>query len=69
MGIRGADVRKGSPFSYVDLEKRVPAKHSLRKIRPLVNDVLMSLETEVDKLPSPFGCESTSPERLLRALL
>jgi transposase len=68
-GMRGSDTRSGELFSYVDLEQRVPAKHPLRKIRQLVNDVLVSLDPEFAKLYSAFGRESIPPERLLRALL
>jgi transposase len=67
--MRGSDTRIGELFSYVDLEDRVPAKHPLRKIRQLVNDVLVSLDGEFAALYSPFGRESIPPERLLRALL
>jgi transposase len=66
--MRGLDTRLGELFSYIDLEQRVPAKHPLRKIRQLVNDVLVSLDAEFAKL-SAFGRESIPPERLLRALL
>jgi len=38
--MRGSDFRSGELFSYVDLEKRVPAKHPLRLVRGVVNDVL-----------------------------
>lgn len=67
--MRGSDTRSGELFSYIDLEQRVPAKHPLRKIRQLVNDVLASLDAEFAKLYSAFGRESIPPERLLRALL
>ena len=67
--MRGSDIRSGELFSYVDLEQRVPAKHPLRKIRQLVNDVLASLDAEFANLYSAFGRESIPPERLLRALL
>ena len=67
--MRGSDTRSGEMFSYVDLEQRVPAKHPLRKIRQLVNDVLANLDAEFAGLYSAFGRESIPPERLLRALL
>lgn len=67
--MRGSDTRSGELFSYVDLEQRVPAKHPLRKIRQLVNDVLLGLDAEFAALYSAFGRESIPPERLLRALL
>ena len=67
--MRGLDTRTGELFSYVDLEARVPSNHPLRKIRQLVNDVLVNLDAEFTPLYSPFGRESIPPERLLRALL
>ena len=67
--MRGSDTRSGELFSYVDLDQRVPAKHPLRKIRQLVNDVLASLDAEFSMLYPAFGRESIPPERLLRALL
>jgi transposase len=67
--MRGSDTRSGELFSYVDLEQRVPARHPLRKIRQLVNDVLVGLDAEFAALYSAFGRESIPPERLLRALL
>ena len=67
--MRGLDIRPGELFSYVDLEKRVPETHPLRKIRQLVNDALVSLDAEFGKLYSAPGRDSIPPERLLRALL
>jgi hypothetical protein len=37
----------GSLFSHVDLEERDPAKHPLRTIRSLVNEVLYAVSTRV----------------------
>jgi transposase len=67
--MRGNDAVSGQLFSYVDLEKRVPADHPLRRIRELVNATLAAMSTEFDALYSLLGRESIPPERLLRALL
>src|SRR5215467_5307298 len=67
--MRGTDARTGELFSYVDLEDRVPAKHPLRLIRRIVNDVLRALDGEFAKLYADSGRPSIAPERLLRALL
>jgi transposase len=67
--MRGSDAVSGKLFSYVDLEKRVPADHPLRVIREVVNTTLVAMSAEFDALYSPFGRESIPPERLLRALL
>jgi len=67
--MRGQDQSSGSFFSYVDLEERVPAKHPLRIIRGVVNDVLESLSSNFEALYSHTGRPSIPPEKLLRALL
>jgi transposase len=67
--MRGSDTRTGELFSYVDLEDRVPAKHPLRVIRRLVNEVLIALDAEFAKIYAATGRPSIPPERLLRALL
>jgi transposase len=67
--MRGLDERTGSLFSYVDLEDRVSAKHPLRVIRYIVNDVLAALDGEFAKIYADSGRPSIPPERLLRALL
>src|SRR3984957_12492689 len=65
--MRGMDARSGEFFSYVDLEKRVPAKHPLRLIRGVVNDVLAALDRDCSKPYADGGRPSIPPERLLRA--
>ena len=67
--MRGSDVRTGELFSYVDLEDRVPARHPLRVIRRIVNEVLAVLDAEFAQLYAATGRPSIAPERLLRALL
>ncbi len=47
--MRGSDERTGELFSYVDLEKRVPAKHPLRLVRVVVNEVLSRLDGDFAK--------------------
>lgn len=67
--MRGTDARSGSLFSYVDLEQRVPAKHPLRVIKSIVDDVLATLDAEFERLYEGTGRQSIAPERLLRASL
>src|SRR6195256_3452909 len=67
--MRGSDERTGELFSYVDLEKRVPAKHPLRLVRSVVNEVLASLDSDFSNAYADSGRRSIPPERLLRALL
>ena len=67
--MRGTDARSGSLFSFVDLEQRVPARHPLRVIKGIVDDVLVALDAEFAKLYEGTGRQSIAPERLLRASL
>ena len=67
--MRGSDEQTGSLFSYVDLEDRVPAKHPLRPVRRVVNDVLAALDGDFSRAYADGGRPSIPPERLLRALL
>ena len=65
--MRGTDSRSGELFSSVD--QRVPAKHPLRLVRRVVNDVLAALDADFAKAYAQGGRPSIPPERLLRALL
>lgn len=55
-------------YSYIPLEARIPAKHPLRKIREIVNNVLEEMSKEFDALYSHTGRPSVPPEMLLKAL-
>jgi transposase len=67
--MRGTDTQQSSMFSYLSPEERVPAKHPLRPIRLMVDDVLKSLSSAFSRLYSAYGWPSIPPEKLLRALL
>ncbi len=67
--MRGPDEKQDDMFSYISPDKRVPADHPLRKIRPLVDQVLKEMSPQFGKLYSEVGRPSIAPERLLRALL
>jgi transposase len=67
--MRGPDQKQDDMFSYVSPDKRVPADHPLRRIRPLVDQVLREMSPQFGKLYSTEGRPSIAPERLLRALL
>src|SRR5271169_4815217 len=67
--MRGTDTQQSSMFSYLSPEERVPAKHPLRPIRLMVDDVLKSLSSAFSRLYSAYGRPSIPPEKLLRALL
>jgi transposase len=67
--MRGGFEDRGSLFSYVDPEDRIPLKHPLRKIRPVVREVLASLNDDFAAAYSHEGRPSIPPEMLLCALL
>ena len=67
--MRGADQQQGAMFSYVSLEKRVPADHPLRPMRQMVDEALKSLSPRFSRLYSDTGRPSIPPEQLLRALV
>ena len=53
--MRGTDDHGGSLFSYVDLEARVPQDHPLRSIRALVDEALLVLSADFERLYSKTG--------------
>ena len=53
--MRGPDEKQDDMFSYVSPDKRVPADHPLRKIRPLVDQVLKQMSPQFGKLYSEVG--------------
>lgn len=67
--MRRRDEMQGSMFLYGSLEERVPARHPLRRIRPMVDSVLKEMSPWFSKLYSKTGRPSIPPERLLRASL
>ena len=67
--MRGADRQQFGMFSYVSLEKRVPAEHPLRTLWVLSDAVLQELSSLFDQLYSSTGRPSIAPEKLLRAIL
>ena len=67
--MRGADVRSGVLFSFVDLEARVRRDHPLRSIRRITDAALGALTSDFARLYSRIGRPSIAPEMLLRAML
>lgn len=67
--MRGADIQQLGMFSYVSVEERVPAGHSIRKLRVLVDTILKELDEVLAGRYAAGGRTSIPPERLLRASL
>ena len=67
--MRGDDLQQDGLFSYLSPEQRVPRNHPLRRLRPLVDEVLGVLSSCFNKMYARVGRPSIAPEKLLRALL
>jgi transposase len=67
--MRGGFEDQGGLFSYIDAEARIPKGHPLRVIRPIVRDVLKTLDADFAAAYSREGRPSIPPEMLLSALL
>ena len=67
--MRGPERQQGGMFSYVSLERRVPADHPLRPIREMTDAALKALSPRFSRLYSETGRPSIPPEQLLRALI
>jgi transposase len=67
--MRGDDLQQSTMFSYLSPEQRVPQDHPLRKLRPLVDQVLKQLSPRFATMYARVGRPSIPPEKLLRALL
>ena len=59
--MRGADVTQAAMFSYRTLEERIPQGHSLRKLRTLVDGILVTLHDEFEALYAGSGRPSIAP--------
>ena len=66
--MRGEIDPQQSMFSYVDIEKRIPASHPIRKIRTVIDTAIVAIEADIDEQYSSIGRPSIPPEQLLGAL-
>jgi hypothetical protein len=67
--MRGNDNLQEGIFSYISLDKWVPADHPLRPIGKMVDEILKEMSPQFAKLYSSVGRPSIAPERLLCSLL
>jgi transposase len=67
--MRGEEEKQSGMFSYVTLERRIPADHPLRIIRGMTDRALAGMNSQLGELYSSTGRPSIAPERLLRGLL
>ena len=67
--MRGQDVTQSLIFSYRTLAERIPESHPLRKLRAVVDEILLSMDDAFTAAYTRTGRASIAPERLLRASL
>lgn len=67
--MRGHDIPQTSLFSFIDLERRVPADHPLRPVREMCDRALSSMDRLFARMYADAGRPSIPPEHLLRAQL
>ncbi len=67
--MRGKSESQPMMITYVNLEKRVPAEHPLRKIKGMADQELQRLSSLFNEMYSHTGRPSIPPERMLKALL
>ena len=56
-------------FYMFNLEERIPARHLLRRINPIVTRVLIDLGTKLESFYSDIGRPSIDPELMIRMLI
>jgi transposase len=67
--MRGPEVKQDTFYSYVSQEERIPKDHPLRKLRAMVDPILVSMSKDFNQMYADRGRPSIPPEYLLRALL
>ncbi len=67
MGMRGAPDPQLAMLTTLSTEELIPADHPIRRIRRVVEDVLVELDGEFDAMYSAKGRRSVPPEALLKA--
>ena len=67
VGMRGAPDPQLAMLMTLSPEELIPAGHPIRRIRRVVEDVLVDLDGEFDAMYSTKGRRSVPPEALLKA--
>jgi transposase len=62
-------VDQGQLFYLFNLERRIPERHLLRRINPIVTRILAKLRTKLERFYSEIGRPSIDPELLIRMLV
>jgi transposase len=67
--MRGTSEPQPMMIAYINLEKRVPIDHPLRKIKVMADEELQGLSPIFNRMYSHTGRPSIPPERVLKALV
>src|SRR5437870_13258225 len=67
--MRGYDRPQATMLTLANPERRVPANHPIRRIKPLAEAALKELSPLFEEMYSEIGRPSIPPERLLKASL
>ena len=59
--MRGTDLQQSGMFSYVSLESRVPPNHPLRGIKELLDEALVGMSRDFDRVYASEGRPSIPP--------
>jgi transposase len=65
--MRGRSPAQLDVLTMINLEDRIPARHPIRRIKRMVEEVLRSLESMFEEMYASAGRPSIPPERLLKA--
>jgi transposase len=69
VGVRGKPDQQLAMLSSLSTEDLIPRDHPIRKIRRIVDEVLVDLDGEFDAMYSRIGRPSIPPEQLLKATI
>lgn len=65
--MRGKAVKQTDLLALINLEDRIPATHPIRRIKAMVDEVLVEMNGCFDEMYKELGRASVPPERLLKA--
>jgi transposase len=65
--MRGANDQQTVLVVTTTIDEMIPEDHPIRRIKPVVDQILMQLRPKLNEMYSKRGRPSVAPERLLKA--
>src|SRR5690625_1338517 len=65
--MRGKATKQTDLLTLINLEDRIPAKHPIRRIKAMVDEILSGMNDCFDEMYERLGRASVPPERLLKS--